>query len=123
MAVPHKKNEERAQHAKALQMQQIKDIERTISSHVGTFIVLIDEGTKQLTEKARLEAKSHFHKHGPEMKQLAFVVGGKLPAMVAGYLEAVEAILLSNGAALDTATVKDFYLVSEQLEEALNRHA
>src|SRR4051812_30970998 len=76
-----------------LEKQMLVDLEKKISLHVGSFLVLTEEGDPTQIALAHQRAKSDFMKFGPEMHRLAQELGGEILYIVSEYLESVDTVL------------------------------
>src|SRR6185369_8114362 len=61
--------------ANALEKQMLTDLEKRISLHLGSFLVLTEEGDPTQIALAHQKAKSEFLKFAPEMSRLALHLG------------------------------------------------
>ena len=119
MAFPRKRVESDIPHKKSLEKQQLRDCFKKLFGQVGSYLVLIEEGSMHQAVHARNIAKSDFHKIGPEMKKMAFQAGEKFPLLIEQFLAAVEGVVLSATGNVDAATIKEFNAASRALEKAL----
>lgn len=107
------------EHELELNKQILGDLERRISIHVGSFLVLTEEGDPTQIAMAQQKAKSEFLKFGPEMHKIAHHLGGKLPQVVDAFLESVDSVLHCNVEWLDEEKISKCYHTTQQLESEL----
>lgn len=79
--------------ANALEKQMLSDLEKRISLHVGSFLVLTEEGDPTQIALAHQKAKSEFLKFAPEMSRLALHLDNEISSVVADYLDSVDVVL------------------------------
>ena len=103
----------------ALEKQKLRDLENKINLEVGSFLVLIEEGTAEQADMAKIRAKSEYLKHGDEMQKLAFKLGDGFPESVDDYLDSVDAIVHSSLSWVDEATTTHYYKATKHLESLL----
>ena len=118
MAVQRKKMREPSDE-NALDKQKMRDLENKINLEVGSFLVLIEEGTEEQADLAKIRAKSEYLKFGPEMQKLAFKLGSRFPEAVDDYLDSIDAIVHSSLSWVDESTVAAYCHTMQNLEDLL----
>ncbi len=113
----------KAKPPKVLQKQNLSDLERRISMHVGNFLVLIEEGSQTQIEQAKQKAQSELLKIGPDMEKVAQEIGGKFPVFVRDYLDSVDSILHSASGFVDDAKITRCFNTTQKLEKAVQSKA
>ena len=103
-----------------LEKQMLVDLEKKISLHVGSFLVLAEEGNPTQIALAHQRAKSDFMKFGPEMHRLAQELGGEILYIVSEYLESVDTVL-HTAEFLDDEKVSQCFRTTQKLEARLKR--
>ena len=107
----------------AMNNQELEDLERRISSDIGSFLVLLEQGNAEQVSEASQKARSDFLKIGPDMQKLANRMGGIFPKFVGDFLISIDNILHTGTNWLDDAKIKDCYSATQRLEEALRLRA
>ncbi len=103
-----------------LEKQMLVDLEKKINLHVGSFLVLTEEGDPTQIALAHQRAKSDFMKFGPEMHRLAQELGGEILYIVSEYLESIDTVL-HTADFLDDEKVSHCFRTTQKLEARLKR--
>ena len=103
----------------SLQKQQLADLEHRLSSDVGSFLVLLKQGTPEQISHASQKSRSDFMKIGPEMQKIALELSGNLPEYVARFLRSIDNVLHTASGWIDDAQINECYQATQQLEDAL----
>ena len=103
-----------------LSKQALLDLKHKISSQVGTYLVLLEEGTGQSLYEALQRARGNFLKYSGEMKKTAESLGEHCVAAVREYLDSVDVLLHSQQAELDHAKIQRCHTCAEHLEKLLH---
>ena len=101
--------------------QSLKDLEHKMSMDVGSFLVLLEEGSPEMVEGASHRARSDLIKLGPDMKQLAMKMGGVFPHHVDQFLDSIDNILHTGVNWIDQAKIDHCFKATRSLENALGR--
>lgn len=99
--------------------QQLCDLERRISMDVGSFLVLIHEGTKEQMTLAEQKAKSGLLKFGPDMKKLASGLGESVVQDVDSFIDSVDILLHCGINWIDEAKISEYRKTAQKLEKNL----
>ncbi len=102
-----------------MQRQILHDLQHKISSHVGSFLVLLKEGNGSQVQEAQSRAKMLLLKIAPEMQHVATLMGDRCAEIVQRYLSLVDRLLHSTPLSLDPALINDCFTLSLQLEKEL----
>ena len=113
-----RKNISRANIKDVLEKQMLVDLEKKISLHVGSFLVLSEEGDPTQIALAHQKAKSDFMKFGPEMHRIAEQLGGDILHVVSEYLESID-VVLHTTAFLDDEKISQCFYKTQKLEAKL----
>jgi len=113
-----KQSEQKEFSQKTVEKQRLKDLEHMISVDLGTFLVLIEEGTPQQAALARQKTKSTLLKYGPDMSKIAAQMGDPYPSYVEDFLHSIDDIVHSSGW-VDEAQIKQCFRATQKLEQAL----
>lgn len=111
----------RDSHLKILSKQKLSDLEHLISIDVGTFLVLLEEGTEQQISIARQKAKTALMKYGPDMNHIAAELAGQYPDAVENFLISVDDIVHTMTGWIDSALLKQCYQATQKLEKLLHK--
>ena len=103
----------------ALEKQMLIDLEKRISLHVGSFLVLTEEGDPTQIALAHQKAKSEFLKISPEMSRLALHLGGEISAVVADYLDSIDVVL--HNEMLDEDKISRCFHTTQRLQAELKQ--
>lgn len=103
--------------ANALEKQMLTDLEKRISLHLGSFLVLTEEGDPTQIALAHQKAKSEFLKFAPEMSRLALHLGGEISVVVADYLDSVDVVLHND--LIDEEKVSRCFHTTQRLQAEL----
>lgn len=105
--------------SKALNKQQLHDLELKLSTDINSYLVLNEEGSAQQAEHARVKAKSDLLKFGPDMKKISQEIGGNLPVAVDSFLSSIDSIVHAHNGFLDEQRISDCYKATENLEREI----
>lgn len=100
------------------ELQRIKDLERMINMELGTYLVLIEEGSPQQIAFAKQKTRSSLLKYGPDMFVIAQHVGGVFPTFVEDFLTSVDDVVHATGW-VDQALITTCFHATERLDNAL----
>lgn len=103
----------------SLSKQKLNDLERRISSDVGSFLVLLEGGSAEQVLSASQRARADVLKFGPDMKKLAGELGGNFPKLLGDFLESIDNILHTGVNWIDEAKIKACYSTTQKFEQAL----
>ncbi len=109
----------RSSKAIKLNKQKLSDLEKKISSDIGSYLVLIEEGSSEQLQLAAQKAKTDLMKFGSDMQKLAGDIGGQIPRYVGEFIDSIDHILHSRSEWIDDAKVKSCYQATQRLEDAL----
>ncbi len=99
--------------------QNLSDLEHRITMRLGSFLILIEEGTPPQILNAKQRAISDLIKIGPDMEKIAQEIGGKLPVFVHEFLDSVDTILHSPTGFVDEAKIARCFSSTQKLERAV----
>ncbi len=100
--------------------QILGDLEKKISLHLDSFLVLTEEGEPTQIAMAQQKAKSELLKFGPQMSKIAEKVGGELPEVVDDFLDSINTILHGSSGMLDEEKISHCVSKTEELKSQLN---
>ncbi|MBM3207010.1 MAG: hypothetical protein FJZ57_00155 [Chlamydiae bacterium] len=103
----------------ALVKQQMADLEHRLSSDIGSFLVLLEQGNPEQIRLASIKARSDYAKISSEMQKLANELSGNFPEYVHNFLSSIDNILHTGVNWIDDAKMNDCYKATQQLEAAL----
>lgn len=103
---------------KNIEKQKLKDLEHIISIDLGTYLVLVEEGTAQQAAMARQKTRSALLKYGPDMFKLAQEIGDPYPGFVEHFLHSIDDLIHTTGW-IDDAQIKECFRATQKLEKAL----
>jgi hypothetical protein len=116
---PSLKRLRKAKPSRRILKQSISDLEHRITMQLGSFLILIEEGTPTQISNAKQRAISDLIKIGPDMEKLAQEMGGKLPVFVHEFLDSVDNILHSPAGFVDEAKIARCFSSTQMLEKAV----
>lgn len=112
-------NPEQPPRQNLLEKQQIIDLEKRINLHVGSFLVLSEEGDPQQIAFAHAQARNEYLKFGPEMHKIALKIGGPLTRTIEEYLESIDVLLHCLTNWVDEDKINQYYRKTQKLESEL----
>ncbi len=118
---PHMRTFKPRRSSKTLRMerQRLMDLEHRLSADIGSFLVLLEQGTPHQIAEASQKARSDFMKVGSDMQKLATEIGGTLPKHVSEFLASIDHILHTGINWLDQNKINACYAATQKLENAL----
>jgi len=99
--------------------QNLSNLEHRITMQLGSFLVLIEEGTPTQVSQAKQRAINDLIKIGPDMEKLAQEMGGKIPLFVHEFLDSIDNLLYSPTDYVDEAKIARCFSTTQKLEKAV----
>lgn len=109
--------------SKKTTIQSLHRLEKVLASEVRQFLVLMEEGSIDQMDNAKIKTKNALLKYGPDLQKCAEDVGHGFPEKVEKFLKSIDGIVHSAQGWVDEAQVLNCFQTTESLEKEIKRAA
>ncbi len=93
---------------KAIQKRQLKDFEHLLDMDLGSFLILVEEGTPKQIQQARAKIRSNLLRYGSDMEAIGRDLGEGFPEYIRNYLKIMNDVVQNSGSQLAPATLNEY---------------